>query len=266
VTTPDVDLPALLDLALGVGRDVAAEVARRRIGAASETKTSNTDLVTEVDLWAEQAIAEALLAARPDDGVLGEEGADRPTRSGITWVVDPIDGTTNFVYDHPGYSVSIAARVGDRGLVGVVADPLLAETYWATAGGGAFRNGEPIRVSVVPDLARTLVATGFGYLPERRAAQARVLAEILPSIRDIRRMGGCAMDLCSVACGRVDAFYERGVKAWDIAAGELIVQEAGGVVSDLHGGRDLDRIVVASTPEVHEAFLALLRAARADED
>lgn len=262
----DVDLRALLDLALGIGRDVAGELGRRRTGATSRTKTSSTDLVTEVDVWAEHAITAALTAARPDDGVLGEEGADRPTRSGITWIIDPIDGTTNFVYDHPGFSVSIAARTGDHGLVGVVVDPLLDEAYWATDGGGAFRNGEPIRVSTVPDLAHTLVATGFGYHGERRAAQARVLTTVLPAVRDIRRMGGCAMDLCSVACGRVDAFYERGVKAWDVAAGELIVREAGGVVSDLQGGRDLDRIIVASTPAVHEDLLALLRLARADED
>jgi myo-inositol-1(or 4)-monophosphatase len=148
----------------------------------------------------------------------------------------------------------------------VVVDPLLGEAYWATDGGGAYRNGEPIRVSTVPDLTHTLVATGFGYHGDRRAAQARVLTTVLPAVRDIRRMGGCAMDLCSVACGRVDAFYERGVKAWDVAAGELIVREAGGVVSDLQGGRDLDRIIVASTPAVHEDLVALLRLARADED
>jgi myo-inositol-1(or 4)-monophosphatase len=262
----DDDLPALLDLALGVGRDVAGELRRRRVGASSVTKTSVTDLVTEVDVWAEQTITAALLAARPDDGVLGEEGADHPTRSGITWVIDPIDGTTNFVYDHPGFSVSIAARRGDQGLVGVVLDPLLGETFWATAGGGAFCNGEPIRVSQASLLGSALVATGFGYDAERRAGQARVLTTVLPAVRDIRRMGGCAIDLCSVACGRVDAFYERGVRSWDVAAGELIVREAGGTVSDLAGGRDLDRIVVAAGPGIHVDLCALLVEARADED
>src|SRR5690606_18294349 len=134
------------------------------------------DLVTEVDVWAEATIVAELTAARPDDGLLGEEGALRESRTGITWVVDPIDGTTNYVYGHPGFSVSIAARLGDESVVGVVVDPVLGEAYWATAGGGAFCNGEPIRISGHGVLATALLATGFGYASDTRRRQAQVLA------------------------------------------------------------------------------------------
>ena len=191
---------------------------------------------------------------------------------GLRWVIDPIDGTTNFVYGHPGYSVSVAAEVAMPSdasgpattMVGVVADIVAGDLFWAQAGGGAFRNGDAISATTIDVMNRALVATGFNYLPEVRSDQARVLGEILPAVADIRRMGGCAVDLCSVAMGRVDAYFERGVQPWDHAAGGLIATEAGAVVANLRGGGPDSTMCLAAGPALFEQLSSRLRALNAD--
>ena len=220
------------DLALGIAREVVPELRRRAGGVGvSATKSTVTDLVTEVDCWAEERIVARILDARPDDAVLAEEGAGVAGTSGVRWLVDPIDGTTNFVYGHPGFSVSIGVEVDNRPVAGVVVDPLLGDEFCAAHGQGATRNGRPVRVSSVGDPTAALVATGFAYDSERRRLQAEALVAILPRVRDVRRVGGAALDLASVSCGRVDAYFEWGLSPWDCSAGSVLVTEAGGVIT-----------------------------------
>jgi myo-inositol-1(or 4)-monophosphatase len=204
--------------------------------ATVETKSTATDMVSEMDRASERLIVSTLLAARPDDGLVGEEGSASPGTSGLRWVIDPLDGTTNYLYGHPGWAVSIAAEDVAGVVAAVVVDPMHRDVFTATRGGGARRNGQPISCSTLDDVSTALVATGFGYAAERRRAQAEVLVELLPGIRDIRRMGAASVDLCSVACGRVDAYYERGLAWWDLAAGGLVAAEAGALVSAIDGG------------------------------
>ena len=220
------------DLALSIAREVVPELRRRAGGVdVSATKSTVTDLVTEVDCWAEERIVARILDARPDDAVLAEEGAGVAGTSGVRWLVDPIDGTTNFVYGHPGFSVSIGVEVDNRPVAGVVVDPLLGDEFCAAHGQGATRNGRPVRVSSVSDPAAALVATGFAYDSEQRRLQAEALVTILPRVRDVRRVGGAALDLASVSCGRVDAYFEWGLSPWDCSAGSVLVTEAGGVIT-----------------------------------
>lgn len=229
----------LAEIAATIAQRVGTHIreARAQGVAVAHTKTSLVDVVTEADGAAERMITEALREARPDDGILGEEGASIAGSTGITWVIDPIDGTVNYLYDLPGYAVSIAATVKDTGagamadgrraIAGAVYVPTLDELFDAHENGGARLNGHTIRVSEASDLSLSLIATGFGYTAERRAEQAHVLRSLLPRIRDIRRLGAAATDLCSLAAGRIDAYYERGLQPWDYAAGALIAREAG---------------------------------------
>lgn len=198
-------------------------------------KSSLTDMVSDADREAEQAIKELLAAERPEDGLLAEEGSSREVESGRRWVVDPLDGTTNFLYGYPAWCVSVALEDSSGGLVGVVHDPLRDETFTAERGAGARMNGEPIAVSGHDEPATALVATGFGYDAERRAWQAETLTRVLPRVRDIRRGGAAALDLSWVACGRLDGYYEYGLQAWDWAAASVIVKEAGGTTRRLEG-------------------------------
>ena len=237
---PDLDVIALRDLAVALASE-GAERVRARAGAADlriTAKSTATDPVTEVDEEVEALVVAGLLAARPDDGVAGEEGADRAGTSGVTWLIDPIDGTVDFVYGIPGCNVSVAAMVAGQVVAGAVIDPLHGDTFAAARGHGATRNGHPIRCTAVTDPALALVATGFGYDPVERARQAQVLAHVLPRIRDIRRIGAAALDLCWVGCGRLDAYFERNLMPWDWAAGALVAEEAGAVVVGL-GDRPL---------------------------
>ena len=249
------DVAALLTLAEDLaGR--AAELSLRRLHEPRtdvRTKATGTDMLTEVDEECERLIVEGIHAARPDDGILSEEGASAEATSGVRWVIDPIDGTTNYIYGHPGYGISIAVEVGGEVAAGVVCDPVHGEVFAAIRGGGATRNGEPIAVSGETDLASTLVATGFGYEPDGRTAQAELVARLIGSIRDIRRMGAAAVDLCSVACGRVDAYYERGLNHWDLAAGTLIATEAGAVAGELEDGT-----VIVAPPALYGPLRGLL--------
>ena len=219
-----------------------------------ETKVSDTDMVSDVDRASEEAVAALISKRRPDDALVGEEGADRPGTSGIRWVVDPLDGTTNYLFGIPQFSVSIAAE-DDRGaVVGVVLDPSRHEVWAAASGYGSYLNGQRL---TVPDgrspLHQALVATGFGYRPERRRWQAAVVAHVLPRVRDIRRLGSAALDLAWMGGGRVDAYYEWGLNAWDMSAGSLVASEAGAVVRVLG-----HRLVVAAGPSLIDPFCRLL--------
>ncbi len=219
-----------------------------------ETKTSATDMVSEVDRAAEAAVAAVLRERRPDDAVLGEEGTERSGTTGVRWVVDPLDGTTNFLFDIPQFSVSVAAEVDGETAVGVVVDPCREETWAAVRGWGARRNGSPCRVaSGRSELATALVATGFGYRAERRRWQAEILGRVLPAVRDIRRLGSAALDLCWTAAGRFDAYYEWGLNPWDLAAGALICEEAGARVEILS-----NRLILASAPQLFGPLEELL--------
>jgi myo-inositol-1(or 4)-monophosphatase len=228
------------------------------VRAEVSTKSTGTDMVTEMDRASEVLISEALLGARPDDGILGEEGAHQAGTSGVRWVVDPLDGTTNYLYGFPGFNVSIAAEIDGEAAVGVVYDVVRDELFSAVRGGGATRNGEPIRASEQTELAHALVGTGFSYEPERRRRQAQALVRVLPRVRDIRRQGAAAIDLCSVACGRLDAYYERGLAPWDLAAGGLIAAEAGATVTDFAGNPATAGAVVAAAAGIAPALLGLL--------
>ncbi|WP_419846890.1 inositol monophosphatase family protein [Candidatus Poriferisocius sp.] len=247
--------------------EVAASLLRAETGAQRQitAKSSRTDLVTDMDLACEAAIVDFLTAHRPDDGVMGEEGSGRDGTSGVRWIIDPIDGTVNFVHGHVGFGVSVAAETDGQVVAGAVIDPMLDETFTAHRGGGARCNGSPITVRPDGDPALALVATGFSYAHERRPRQAEVLGELLPLIGDIRRVGGAAVDLCTVACGRVDAFFEVGLNPWDYAAGALIAEEAGAVVQDLKGGPPSSDFVFAASPGVADTLLKLLREAEADQ-
>lgn len=231
---------------------LAAEGARDDLGI--DTKSSATDMVTAMDRWAEATIVDAIRLARPHDGFIGEEGADEPGTSGVVWVIDPIDGTTNFIRDLPGFSVSIAARVDGVDSVGLIHDPVHDERFTAVLGDGAFCNEDPIRVSSPIDLSQAVVATGFHYQPSVRAKQAEVIGRLLPRIADIRRFGGAAVDCCSVAAGRLDAYFEVGVQDWDIAAGRLLVHEAGGLSCDHRPGLPF----VCGSPSIFDALLDAL--------
>jgi myo-inositol-1(or 4)-monophosphatase len=230
-----------------------------------QTKSTGTDMVSEMDRAAEALIVEGLLGRRPDDGMVGEEGTDQSGTSGVRWVVDPLDGTTNYLYGLAGFGVSIAAEHDGVAVAGVVLDVVRNELFAATRGGGATRDGRPITASALTDLGSALIATGFSYAAERRARQAAVLVEVLPRIRDIRRFGAAAVDLCSVACGRVDGYYEAGLAPWDLAAGGLIAEEAGAVLTDFDGGPVRAGAVVAAAPGIAAELLDLVAEAGASD-
>jgi myo-inositol-1(or 4)-monophosphatase len=212
-------------------------------------------MVSDADRDAEALIRDLLARERPDDGLLGEEGSSSEGSSGRRWVVDPLDGTTNYLYRFPAWVVSIALEDGEDAAVGVVHDPLRQETFTATRGGGARLDGAPIAVSATASLDTALIATGFGYEAQRRAAQAEVLAQVLPRVRDVRRAGAAALDLCMVACGRVDGYYERGLNRWDWSAGLLVASEAGASVRSLPGE---PFGLLAATPLVADGLAALV--------
>jgi myo-inositol-1(or 4)-monophosphatase len=228
--------------------------------AGATTKSSPTDPVTEADRAAERIVVDGILAARPDDGIIGEEGTERTGTSGLDWSIDPIDGTTNYVYGIPAYAVSVAVGDASGTLCGTVYNPVTDELFEAVAGRGATLNGEPIEVAAPATLDAALVATGFGYLAERRRSQAAVVAGLLPEIRDIRRFGSAALDLCAVACGRVDAYYEVGLNVWDFAAGALVAVEAGALCTDLDGGPGSPEFLIAASPDLHPVLVERLRA------
>lgn len=223
-------------------------------------KTSPTDLVTEVDRASERRVVEIITAARPDDGILGEEGSTRPGTSGVRWVIDPLDGTTNFLFGVPAYAVSVGVEAEGLPVAGAVVDSSRDEVWHGALGRGAFLNGRRLAaLEPVGSLATSLVATGFSYLPERRSYQARVATHVLPRVRDIRRFGAAALDLCWVAAGRFNAFYELGLQPWDLAAGNVIAQEAGAGAAWL-----VDGTYVVAAPGLLEPLCSLLESAVAE--
>ena len=248
----------LLELAVRAARAAGAELlSRYRHIEGLDTKSSITDPVSDADRAAETMIVEMLLAERPDDGLIGEEGASRPSGSGITWVIDPLDGTVNYLYELDNFSVSIAAEDSAGGVAGAVFDPVMNRMYTATRGGGAFADGTPLRANDPVPMERALVATGFGYSAARRAAQGSIIAGLLPRIRDIRRMGSTALNLCELAGGRLDAFWEEGINHWDVAAGGLIAVEAGAVMTT-SGLTDAATGWLVAGPALHARLTAAL--------
>ncbi len=271
----DLDVRALLDLALSAATSAGDFLlGARPEHLAVETKTSSVDAVTAMDRDSEALLIGALLANRPTDAILGEEGGSRAGTSRVRWVVDPLDGTVSYLYRLPTWCVSVAGQVDGVTQVAVVHAAALGDTYAAMAGQGARRlgvgepwdSGEPMRCTDPVSLAQALVGTGFGYLEQRRRAQARVLSLVIPHIRDIRRSGSAALDLCWVAAGRLDAYYERGTQPWDHAAGALIAAEAGARVGGLGGRPVSSDLSVAAGPDLWTPLLELLTQARADED
>ncbi|MGH2913231.1 MAG: inositol monophosphatase family protein, partial [Solirubrobacteraceae bacterium] len=251
----------LLDLAIAVARDAGALLLERFDSGRErvlESKSTPTDLVSEADLASERLIRDALSRARPDDGFLGEEGGGEEGSSGVTWVVDPLDGTVNFLFAIPQWCVSVAVRDSHGVLAGAVFDPCRDELFTATRHGDSLLNGTPLIPSVCADLATAMVATGFAYDASVRAAQAAVLARLLPRVRDIRRFGSAALDLVWTAAGRYDAYFERTVKPWDIAAGTLVCERAGLNVVELVERPGLPFGVLAAGPALSGEMLALV--------
>lgn len=226
------------------------------------TKSSPVDVVTEMDLAAEKLITGFLSERRPADAVLGEEGGSAAGTSGVRWVVDPLDGTVNYLYGLPQWAVSIAAEEAGRTVAAVVAAPMRGETYQAVSGGGARRvtaaGSEPLRCRPAPPLDQALIGTGFNYVAEVRAGQAAVAQRLIPRLRDIRRGGSAAIDLCDVAGGRLDGFYERGLAPWDRAAGELIAREAGAETGGRPGAPADGELAVVAAPGLFDELQRLL--------
>ncbi len=230
--------------------------------SSARAKSTRTDLVTAADHASEDLIVKRLRSARPADAVLGEEGGRRAGTSGLTWVVDPLDGTINFFYGFPAFAVSIACEVGGETLAGVVYDPLRRETFTATDRHPAMLDGRALEVAGSVPLPEALVATGFGYEAERRRAQAELLTTVLPAVRDIRRAGSAALDLCWVAARRVDACYEAGLAPWDRAAGSLVAVRAGAVVELVEGLVPGAETIVAGPRQLQRELRGLLELAR----
>lgn len=251
----------LLEIARTIALEAGALARQRRSEGVevAASKSSPVDIVTEADRETEALIRSMLADARPNDGFLGEEsgaGAIGTSTSGLTWIVDPIDGTVNFLYGIPHYAVSIAVVEGDpdpltwRALAGCVVNPASGELFTATAGGGAFLDGQAIHVAGNVELSQALVATGFAYNSETRAAQGKLIAQLLPLVRDIRRQGTASLDLCFVAAGRLDAYFERTLSPWDHAAGALIAREAGATVKGLADAAPSKDFILAAEPAV----------------
>ncbi|MGA2803692.1 MAG: inositol monophosphatase family protein [Acidimicrobiales bacterium] len=232
------------------------------LSTGASSKSSPTDLVTEVDKASEALIVSSLLRARPDDGVLGEEGSSRKGSTGVTWVIDPLDGTINYLYGIEEFAVSIGATRDGRSIVGAVHNPMNGEMFAAREGEGASLNGHELQLRPSGrTLAEALVATGFTYVAKDRADQARMLPVVLPAVRDIRRRGSAAIDICGVAAGRFDAFYEAWLRPWDRAAGDVIVREAGATVTDVEGLADGSSTFVVAAPGLEGPLVELLKSA-----
>ncbi|MFJ6081563.1 inositol monophosphatase family protein [Streptomyces sp. NPDC092369] len=255
----------LLELALEAARRAGALLRDGRPAdlAVAATKSSPIDVVTEMDIAAEKLITDLISARRPGDGFLGEEGASSEGTSGVRWVIDPLDGTVNYLYGLPTWAVSIAAEQGGETVVGVVAAPMRGETYHAVRGGGAWARGawegeRELACRPAPPLEQALVSTGFNYVTEVRAHQAEVAQRLIPLLRDIRRSGSAAVDLCDVASGRLDGYYERGLNAWDYGAGDLIAREAGALTGGRPSQPPSPTLTIAATPGVFEPLQRLL--------
>lgn len=229
-----------------------------------EQKSGVFDFATQMDHESEKLIVEEILAARPADGLLSEEGANRESLSGITWVIDPIDGTVNYLYNIPGWCISIAAKDHDGVLVGVVFSPSTNSLWKASRGEGAFLNNVKLSCNEPVALDRALVGSGFAYDVEKRKNQAALIERLLPQIRDLRRLGACAVDICHVASGSLDAYFEAGVNEWDFAAAGLVATESGAVISVDKGIWNGEKnMVIVAGPTLHLALSAQIRSGQA---
>jgi myo-inositol-1(or 4)-monophosphatase len=261
--SPLPDPLTLLALAEATAREAGALLLDGFQGVRTvDAKTSPTDVVTEMDRAAEALIVRRILEARPDDGILGEEGADRPSRTGVRWVIDPLDGTVNYLYRRPDWAVSIAAEVDGVAIAGAVYAPARDECFAAALGGGATLNGRPLHPSAETRLAHALCGTGFSYDVGDRKVQGAILARVVSEVRDIRRAGSAALDLCAVACGRLDVYFERGLQPWDGAAAGLILREAGGRCETLQDAPEPNRRTwVGANAALFTDFRALIQQA-----
>jgi len=250
---------AVAQAAAGAATDILLEGWGKR--PAFRFKSSETDLVTEFDGRAEAVIVQALARAFPDDAIVGEEGGGQVGRSGRAWHVDPLDGTTNFSHGLPIFSTSIGLLIDDEPAVGVVTAPALGWTFRGGRGQGAFLNDQPVGVSDVAELSRALLVTGFPYLRTGKNDNVREFAAFMHASQGVRRLGSAALDLCFVACGWLDGFWERDIKSWDLLAGAAIVLAAGGQVSDPGGGRFVPQTgcILASNGQLHQSMLDKLR-------
>lgn len=254
----------LLNLAESIALKAGSLLVNRPSKFDLDEKSGVFDFATQMDHESEKLIVSEILAARPDDGLIGEEGANRESKSGVTWVIDPIDGTVNYLYDIPGWCISIAAKDKDGGLAGVVYSPATQSLWKAHRGGGAFLNGNLIKCNDPVALNRALVGSGFAYDLEKRKIQAALIARLLPEIRDLRRLGACAVDICHVASGSLDAYFEAGVNEWDYAAAGLIATEAGAMISIDKGIWNGEKnMVIVAGPALHPALSAQIRAGQA---
>lgn len=245
----------LLELAERIAREAGKFLIQRPSKFELDQKSGVLDFATQMDHESESFIVKSILEARPNDGILGEEGANRSGTSGYTWVIDPIDGTVNYLYAFPGWCISIAVKDEDGGLVGVVHSPTIDMTWTAVRGGGSFCNGVPLQCNEPVPLNRALVATGFAYDLERRKGQADFIKSLLPKIRDVRRMGACAVDICLIASGGLDAHFEAGVNEWDFAAAALVAQEAGAKFTAVKGIWNGEKYFVLSAgPSLYAAL------------
>lgn len=272
--TPETVQPELLtDVAASLARAVGGVILSKRVNGVdiAGTKSSLNDVVTEADREAERLLTEGLRVQRPLDAILGEEGASIAGSSGVTWVVDPIDGTVNYLYNLPAYAVSVAATVTDggpgtmadgrRAIAGAVYMPVTGEMFTAWEGGGAYLGDRRLDGVSESPMGTALLGTGFGYTVERRTEQVEVLRHVLPRVRDIRRMGSAATDLCMVAAGRLDAYYERGLQPWDYAAAALIAREAGALVRGIGDAAPGEPMLIAAAPQLANDLEEIIAAA-----
>lgn len=259
MTSPAPDPAELVDLAVAAARAAGAELRERATRPAEgvESKSTRTDLVSAADRAADELIQGMIRDARPADAMLTEESGDVAGDAAVRWVIDPLDGTINFLWGIPHWAVSIAADVDGRRAVGVVLDPCKDELFVAVTGEGATLNGEPIHINPAPPLDEALVATGFHYSVEERRRQSARMSDVVPVVRDIRRFGAAALDLCWLAAGRFDGYYERGVKEWDWAAGGLVAQEAGARLVDLPAVEGRPFGVAAAHPDLVDRIRGL---------
>ena len=255
----DADLDELKSLALRIAAEAAAIHREGLLQAqTADAKSSPTDIVTEIDRDAERAIVEALRAARPRDGILAEEGTEIAGTSGVRWVIDPLDGTTNYYYRYPAFAVAIGVEVDGTRAVGVIHESSRDRVYAARLCGIATCDDHPIRVSDKRDLATALIATGFQPLPEVRRRQGELLVRVLPAVRDIRRSGSASFDLCTLATGQIDGFYEFGLSPWDIAAGAVIAEAAGATSSPCRAAISPRRSWSLPIPRLIDALVELV--------
>lgn len=236
----------LLELALDIAKQAGNLLMDRPATLDIKSKSSDIDIVTQMDRASEKLIVDSILATRPDDGILGEEGTNRPSNSGYTWVIDPIDGTVNYLYNMHGWSVSIAVNDDQGAVVGVVYSPTLNSMYSASRGEGAFLNGRKIKCNDPVELNRALIATGFHYQEAIRKIEVGQFNNLILKVRDIRRNGSAAIDICHVAAGLVDGYFEMGLHPWDRDAAALIANEAGAKVT-VHGD-----LTLSAGPYLHE--------------